>query len=129
MPNAQNPSVRPDWAKPENWPARRQAPGYPRRVVLPSTVVLVFAVAMIATGLERGSTVLFWLGLAVLVVGQLVVYRLTVARFTCPECARVITRGHYPAPRGFLTFHCWTCNIVWLTGILVTEDSDGGGEF
>src|SRR6267378_1864588 len=125
MTNARSESFRPDWAKPQNWPARRRAPGYPRRFVLPSTVVFVLGVGSMVAGLEGGPAVLVWLGLAFFLVGQIVVYRLTLSRFICPECRKTITHGRYPAPRGFFRFHCKTCNIVWLTGIQVGEDSDG----
>ena len=119
---AGNNNFQPDWAKPQNWPERRRAPGYPRRFVLPSSIVLIVAVALAFWGLEKGPTWLVWIALTVFLVGHSAVYRLTLSRLRCPKCRKVVTLKGYPESGGFFRFHCQDCNVVWLTGVRVSDD-------
>jgi hypothetical protein len=121
---AQKGAFEPDWAKPQNWPARRRAPGYPRRFAVPASIVLVVAAVLAVVGFIRGPLALVWIGLAFFLVGQAVVYRLTLCRLCCPECGKTVRLKGYPAPGGFFRFHCRSCNIIWLTGIQAGDDVD-----
>jgi len=122
MTTARNDSFQPEWSKPQNWPARRRAPGYPRRFVLPSSIVLAVAIGLVVVGLVTGPLALVWLGLACFIVGQAVVYRLTLSRFCCPECAKVVRLRGYPSPGTFFSFHCRDCHSIWLTGVPANDD-------
>jgi hypothetical protein len=122
MTAARNENSEPGWAKRLNWPERRRAPGYPRRFLIPSFVVLVCAVGLLLTGFGTGRSALVWAGLALFLVGHAIVYRFTLSRFCCPECGQMLTLKGYPAPGTLFRFHCRGCNIVWLTGVRVGDD-------
>jgi len=124
MMTPQNKAFEPPWAKPENWPEKRRAPGYPRRFVVPSLIVFLAAVIIGMVGFSRGQSVLVWSALAFFLIGHAIVYRLTLSRLKCPGCGAVVTLKTYPEPRGFFRFHCRHCNIVWLTGVQVVGSCD-----
>jgi hypothetical protein len=114
----------PEWAKPQNWPARRRAPGYPRRVVLPGTVVLALSLPVLVFGFSTERLLLGWIGLALCVVGQGLIYYFILKRFCCPECGQRIPLKEPPKTGEFIRFHCRSCNVIWLTGL---EWGDSGG--
>jgi hypothetical protein len=125
MTTARNDRFEPDWAKPQNWPVRRRAPGYPRRFVVPSFTVLAVAIGLVVLGFSKGPLALVWIGLSLFLVGHAIVYRLTLSRFCCPECGKLITLKHYPEPGAFFRFHCQRCNIIWLTSVQVGNNEVG----
>lgn len=126
MTTARKDSFQPEWAKPQNWPERRRAPGYPRRFLIPSFVVLVCAVGLVVTGLSTAHSALLWAGIALFLVGHAVVYRFTLSRFRCPKCSQIVALKGYPAPGAFFRFHCRVCNVLWLTGVQVSDDVADG---
>jgi hypothetical protein len=120
--NRPDDNFQPDWAKPQNWPERRRAPGYPRRFVAPVSIVVIVAVALAFWGFEKGPTWLVWIALGVFLVGHGVVYHFTLSRLRCPKCSKWVTLKSYPGPGHFFRFHCRDCNIIWLTGIRVSDN-------
>lgn len=126
MTAARNDSFESEWARPHNWPERRRAPGYPRRFLFPSLIVLVGAIGLFVVGLSTGYPALVWAGLFLFLVGHAVVYRFTLRRFICPKCGQTVALKGYPAPGAFFRFHCRRCNVLWLTGIRVSDDVTDG---
>ena len=59
---------------------------------------------------------------AFLVIAHIIVFRVRLARFYCPECAKRLPLK-WPPPGEFVRFHCRDCRIIWLTSIEVREDS------
>ena len=119
---AKDDTFQPEWVKPENWPERRRAPGYPRCYVIPASVVWVIAILLLFWGFDKGPACLGWIGLGFYVVGHAIIYLLTLSRFRCPKCGKVVTLKDYPKPGGFFRFHCRDCSIIWLTGLQVSDD-------
>jgi hypothetical protein len=88
-------------------------------------MLFLFSGALIVIGGSRGPEIVAWGGLVFLVIGFVGIYRLTLGRFCCPECGKRISLKAYPKPGGFFRFHCQSCNILWLTGIRVSDDIEG----
>ena len=114
----------PAWMRPENWPDRRPAPGYPRRHNRPIGILWAIAIPAIIASFLLDRQALGFLGIALLVGALWIVSHLTVGRFRCPECGR---RLPYKPPRTgqFVQFHCPDCRIIWLTGLQMSDDSAG----
>ena len=111
-----------EWSKPENWPERRQVPGFPKRVYFPSYLLGIAAFALFFIGDIYHSTNCDILGFVLLLGGILVWYRI-IGRFRCPECNERLSLPKKPWPDRRLKFRCGKCNIIWDTGI---EENDSG---
>ena len=119
---AQAQEFQPEWTKPQNWPDRRRAPGYPRRWSGPSSVVAAVGLPLALIGFSCDLVSLGCAAVAFLVIAHIIVFRVRLARFYCPECAKRLPLK-WPPPGEFVRFHCRDCRIIWLTGIEVREDS------
>ena len=111
-----------EWRKAENWPERRQVPGFPKRVYLPSYFVAIAAFALFILGDIYNSTICDVVGF-ILLLGTIVIWFLMIGRFRCPQCGKRLSQPKKPWTDRRLKFRCRECNIIWDTGI---EESESG---
>ena len=116
-------TIQPAWARPENWPDRRPAPGYPRRGTRPGAVILAVGLPAIILSFTFDLDYLGLVLVALAISGIVLVQYLTLGRFRCPECGTRLPLK-WPAPRESLTFHCQHCNVIWQTGIQAPDTND-----
>jgi hypothetical protein len=109
-----------EWMKPQRWPERRKAPGYPRRWLVPTLIIAVMFLPLALVAFSRQTPILGWVAVGLFVTGYLIVVQVTLRQFRCPACGQRLPmdlssgRG---SGRGFLRYHCQNCNVIWLTGI------------
>jgi hypothetical protein len=101
-------------------PERRHAPGYPRKVTLPMTVLTVATVLVAMAGIWLNSSIVLFGSLAIFAVGGGTVLHRTFKRFQCPGCGQRLPFRLPPVGQPF-DFHCPQCRILWTTGMDHTE--------
>lgn len=117
-----NANATPEWMKPENWPERRQAPGYPRKFLAPVSIIFWGMLLLAFAAFSLDWPIVGGLALGFLVIGLTIVYQLTLYQFRCPKCGKRLPVQR-PSRGDFYRFHCRDCRTIWLTGVQVNEDS------